>query len=141
MIPRPPRSTLFPYTTLFRSNPLKLLHKHRQRGGRLGRTCLCAHYVAVVFVVDRACGCGEGFEETAQAGLGGFGEQVAEAFGGGEGVFLGEGEGGGRGHGGVIGSCYHGGWILSSCSLRRCWLSWCMQWVSGGGAILAWGDC
>src|SRR5690242_21313406 len=69
MIPRPPRSTLFPYTTLFRSNPLKLLHKHRQRGGRLGRTCLCAHYVAVVFVVDRACGCGEGFEETAQAGL------------------------------------------------------------------------
>src|SRR5688572_32769288 len=25
MIPRPPRSTLFPYTTLFRSNPMKKL--------------------------------------------------------------------------------------------------------------------
>src|SRR3989454_4605800 len=33
MIRRPPRSTLFPYTTLFRS----LLHGERQRHGRAGR--------------------------------------------------------------------------------------------------------
>src|SRR3712207_8255076 len=34
MIRRPPRSTLFPYTTLFRS----CLHQHRPRGGeQLGR--------------------------------------------------------------------------------------------------------
>src|SRR5205814_7152117 len=39
MIPRPPRSTLFPYTTLFRS----LRRRHRRgrggRGGRLGWGC------------------------------------------------------------------------------------------------------
>src|SRR2546430_6812955 len=29
MIRRPPRSTLFPYTTLFRSNALPLVWKHR----------------------------------------------------------------------------------------------------------------
>src|SRR3712207_7649791 len=29
MIRRPPRSTLFPYTTLFRSVPLYVLHVHR----------------------------------------------------------------------------------------------------------------
>src|SRR5437899_6577041 len=28
MIPRPPRSTLFPYTTLFRSDVLRLLEEH-----------------------------------------------------------------------------------------------------------------
>src|SRR5438105_5269874 len=35
MIRRPPRSTLFPYTTLFRSNELleALLHEHVERGG------------------------------------------------------------------------------------------------------------
>src|SRR3712207_7887364 len=33
MIRRPPRSTLFPYTTLFRSRPLRLdlLHRRRRR--------------------------------------------------------------------------------------------------------------
>src|SRR5438445_4677602 len=31
MIRRPPRSTLFPYTTLFRSTPLRRLHRRRQR--------------------------------------------------------------------------------------------------------------
>src|SRR3989449_10896118 len=30
MIRRPPRSTLFPYTTLFRSVPLQKQHLHRQ---------------------------------------------------------------------------------------------------------------
>src|SRR2546427_4025169 len=34
MIRRPPRSTLFPYTTLFRSDLLRVLRrKHRRRGG------------------------------------------------------------------------------------------------------------
>src|SRR2546427_8519788 len=35
MIRRPPRSTLFPYTTLFRSLCLALLVHHRSRGVRL----------------------------------------------------------------------------------------------------------
>src|SRR3712207_7322465 len=35
MIRRPPRSTLFPYTTLFRSQPVS------QRAGRLSRRCVC----------------------------------------------------------------------------------------------------
>src|SRR5690606_41470203 len=45
MIPRPPRSTLFPYTTLFRS-PLDLRHRRRRRAptGRVRR--------------DRGVGCG-----------------------------------------------------------------------------------
>src|SRR2546422_8073283 len=30
MIRRPPRSTLFPYTTLFRSYPLRVQHQHVQ---------------------------------------------------------------------------------------------------------------
>src|SRR2546422_10458833 len=34
MIRRPPRSTLFPYTTLFRSHPP---HRRRHGGGRAGR--------------------------------------------------------------------------------------------------------
>src|SRR3712207_7698867 len=35
MIRRPPRSTLFPYTTLFRSRPDPSLHAHdRRRGAR-----------------------------------------------------------------------------------------------------------
>src|SRR5256885_3289433 len=33
MIRRPPRSTLFPYTTLFRSGPEALLHQRRAPGG------------------------------------------------------------------------------------------------------------
>src|SRR2546422_3446852 len=38
MIRRPPRSTLFPYTTLFRSDPVTALHEaERAAVGRLGR--------------------------------------------------------------------------------------------------------
>src|SRR3712207_8061258 len=43
MIRRPPRSTLFPYTTLFRSNgaarcrPVRRLHRVRRPGTRPGR--------------------------------------------------------------------------------------------------------
>src|SRR2546426_5920844 len=32
MIRRPPRSTLFPYTTLFRSEPMRQIHEHRGVG-------------------------------------------------------------------------------------------------------------
>src|SRR6266508_7048480 len=35
MIRRPPRSTLFPYTTLFRSLPALLVREHVERGGGL----------------------------------------------------------------------------------------------------------
>src|SRR5437899_9287771 len=39
MIRRPPRSTLFPYTTLFRSRPARLRHRSLPRTGRsLGRS-------------------------------------------------------------------------------------------------------
>src|SRR2546430_11985930 len=34
MIRRPPRSTLFPYTTLFRSRPIRWLHPRGDGGGR-----------------------------------------------------------------------------------------------------------
>src|SRR3712207_7719950 len=37
MIRRPPRSTLFPYTTLFRSRLACLLRRGRQRGARRSR--------------------------------------------------------------------------------------------------------
>src|SRR2546422_3067980 len=37
MIRRPPRSTLFPYTTLFRSNSLRQLHQEFCRGARAER--------------------------------------------------------------------------------------------------------
>src|SRR3712207_7921633 len=36
MIRRPPRSTLFPYTTLFRSRGSKVLRRPARRGGRPG---------------------------------------------------------------------------------------------------------
>src|SRR5258708_18736135 len=39
MIRRPPRSTLFPYTTLFRSKPvLLILHQEHSSPGRVGQT-------------------------------------------------------------------------------------------------------
>src|SRR5688572_31822913 len=37
MIPRPPRSTLFPYTTLFRSLPLEVAEDHVLDAGLLER--------------------------------------------------------------------------------------------------------
>src|SRR2546430_13666663 len=42
MIRRPPRSTLFPYTTLFRSPPSKLGNSQRQASGRSSMTSLSA---------------------------------------------------------------------------------------------------
>src|SRR3712207_7958843 len=49
MIRRPPRSTLFPYTTLFRSTPLS---RRRTAAGR----CLYSVTLAVGWVVDGAKG-------------------------------------------------------------------------------------
>src|SRR3712207_8774756 len=37
MIRRPPRSTLFPYTTLFRSIKSRIARRGKDAGGRLGR--------------------------------------------------------------------------------------------------------
>src|SRR2546422_4237595 len=42
MIRRPPRSTLFPYTTLFRSLVLDALGDDRERAGRRPRGSCCA---------------------------------------------------------------------------------------------------
>src|SRR3712207_8208037 len=39
MIRRPPRSTLFPYTTLFRSSRLSAKHARSAARGRLGQGC------------------------------------------------------------------------------------------------------
>src|SRR3712207_8939450 len=38
MIRRPPRSTLFPYTTLFRSGRVEIRHVHHRRPARCGGT-------------------------------------------------------------------------------------------------------
>src|SRR5436853_1530579 len=47
MIRRPPRSTLFPYTTLFRSDLSKSVHwTATAPGGRSGPTSACASSVA-----------------------------------------------------------------------------------------------
>src|SRR5437764_8385252 len=45
MLPRPPRSTLFPYTTLFRS---RLARVRPRRVGRVGHEVVAAAAVAVV---------------------------------------------------------------------------------------------
>src|SRR2546426_8476623 len=42
MIRRPPRSTLFPYTTLFRSVPMRQKTAPTRRGGRLYRLAQCS---------------------------------------------------------------------------------------------------
>src|SRR6266404_9288023 len=44
MIRRPPRSTLFPYTTLFRSRPLGALSRRIAGGSRLARRRGQAHH-------------------------------------------------------------------------------------------------
>src|SRR2546422_2884941 len=43
MIRRPPRSTLFPYTTLFRSLPLPARHERGEGGGRGARSIELSH--------------------------------------------------------------------------------------------------
>src|SRR3712207_6872738 len=46
MIRRPPRSTLFPYTTLFRSDDRPRPRAARGGARRLGRLLACAHELA-----------------------------------------------------------------------------------------------
>src|SRR5256885_8657487 len=46
MIRRPPRSTLFPYTTLFRSDRIRLLGRDRAAGAGGGLACRACHRVA-----------------------------------------------------------------------------------------------
>src|SRR3712207_7264714 len=41
MIRRPPRSTLFPYTTLFRSTLAEVRHNTGVAGGRRSEDCVC----------------------------------------------------------------------------------------------------
>src|SRR5436190_10914309 len=52
MIPRPPRSTLFPYTTLFRSASARLVRPDREAGGRLG-CCYSIKGKVLAVVVSR----------------------------------------------------------------------------------------
>src|SRR5260370_39277940 len=60
MIRRPPRSTLFPYTTLFRSGTLKTVFS--QRPGRLttltGRVLVFQVWMAIMTVIIFAVGAG-----------------------------------------------------------------------------------
>src|SRR2546427_9267007 len=57
MIRRPPRSTLFPYTTLFRSHLLQVLA--RRRAAQLARPWLVARQVPGHAVHARVAGTGE----------------------------------------------------------------------------------
>src|SRR5687768_17948449 len=55
MIRRPPRSTLFPYTTLFRSNHRQILHAARQAlGQELAQAPLEQLHVAQHSIVGRS---------------------------------------------------------------------------------------
>src|SRR5688572_32750268 len=51
MIRRPPRSTLFPYTTLFRSRQVVNVERHTQNG--LIRDCFVAYHIADQAILDR----------------------------------------------------------------------------------------
>src|SRR5687767_15186873 len=62
MIPRPPRSTLFPYTTLFRSGRGRIGHDFQQRGfveltNRRAEQCLGGLFGArqLRFAMDQDC--------------------------------------------------------------------------------------
>src|SRR2546429_4580273 len=63
MIRRPPRSTLFPYTTLFRSLEVRETALYRVRkktkntqlssGGSLGAVCICLRRTVILMNLDR----------------------------------------------------------------------------------------
>src|SRR2546422_4850477 len=55
MIRRPPRSTLFPYTTLFRSTPLRLHHGPDLRPSQLGLIGQCEPVVTFEHELLRWC--------------------------------------------------------------------------------------
>src|SRR2546426_9883429 len=92
MIRRPPRSTLFPYTTLFRSRAL-----HRESGSRLAMdaavqtAALWEGDRAGVLVVHHRRGTGGLLERDAALGRA---TQVRSRRGGGRGLRLGRGAGG-----------------------------------------------
>src|SRR2546427_7727030 len=48
MIRRPPRSTLFPYTTLFRSKELEALVKEKSPNGQTGAQIIGATYAGIL---------------------------------------------------------------------------------------------
>src|SRR5207237_9623125 len=54
LLPRPPRSTLFPYTTLFRSAPRIKLSPQRETAGRSGTRHARAQHVPVHGLALRA---------------------------------------------------------------------------------------
>src|SRR5258707_11024539 len=68
MIRRPPRSTLFPYTTLFRSNPITALTLRRQEVLRRDDVhALCLAVLDEAVGVARADGARLADDETAKA--------------------------------------------------------------------------
>src|SRR2546425_10834711 len=91
MIRRPPRSTLFPYTTLFRSSP-GAIGFDINCGVRLLRTGLEASAVA-----PRVSALVEALYATVPTGVGGRGSVSPDARGLGRGMAGGAGGGGGRG--------------------------------------------
>src|SRR5260370_40277883 len=52
MIRRPPRSTLFPYTTLFRSTAIPLVHAHDVEAAMRGLLRNAAHVIAVAGTLE-----------------------------------------------------------------------------------------
>src|SRR3712207_7796584 len=58
MIRRPPRSTLFPYTTLFRSLPIEELSEVPHRSAVPGKAHLCGHdgHMAILAALARGLG-------------------------------------------------------------------------------------
>src|SRR3712207_7206374 len=66
MIRRPPRSTLFPYTTLFRSSPTR----PSPSSGQIGRRCTVPPSAAMMSASQCAGGCGGGRSSGAAGGGG-----------------------------------------------------------------------
>src|SRR5260370_9673046 len=54
MIRRPPRSTLFPYTTLFRSQPRQKRNRARRSTGKMKSRCLIKRRAAAAPTLFRA---------------------------------------------------------------------------------------
>src|SRR5438445_8466443 len=57
MIPRPPRSTLFPYTTLFRSELARPVRQHGHHAGSVIRVALDGQAIPLGMQVIKVAGC------------------------------------------------------------------------------------
>src|SRR3712207_9563774 len=74
MIRRPPRSTLFPYTTLFRSRPeeaeseVDRLRARRARAEAFNRLNMCRPFTGVVFAFHIPTSSGSMFPKEVRAG-------------------------------------------------------------------------